>query len=80
MSFSNFYGPVFEKEAHAILDRCLEAGITHIDTADIYGNGFSEDCIGSYLKSASAEVKAHFSIATKAGIYRSPEGERPSQR
>ena len=76
MSFSNFYGLVVEKEAHAILDRCLEAGITHIDTADIYGNGFSEDCIGSYLKSASAEVKAHFSIATKAGIYRSPEGER----
>ena len=76
MSFSNFYGPMDEAGAHLILDTCYEAGITHIDTADIYGSGFSEDCIGSYLRSKPSDRKAYFSIATKAAIYRSPEGVR----
>lgn len=76
MSFSNFYGPMDEAGAHHILDRCREAGLTHIDTADIYGQGFSEDCIGSYLAKADSSVKHSLSIATKAAIYRSPEGER----
>ena len=74
MSFSNFYGPMDEAGAHAILDRCQEAGITHIDTADIYGEGFSQACIGSYLAQQPASVKHSFSIATKAGIYRSADG------
>ena len=76
MSFSNFYGPMDEKGAHIILDKCYEAGLNHIDTADIYGSGFSEDCIGSYLKSKPSAIKDYFSIATKAAIYRSPEGVR----
>ena len=76
MSLSNFYGPMDEAGAFAILDRCQEAGITHIDTADIYGNGFSETSIGAYLARQSASVKHSFSLATKAAIYRSPEGER----
>ena len=76
MSFSNFYGPMDEAGSVKILDRCRETGITHIDTADVYGNGFSESCIGAYFKQRGKAVAQEFSIATKASIYRSPEGER----
>ena len=76
MSFSNFYGPTDEAASHAILDKCRDAGLTHIDTADIYGNGFSEQVIGSYLKANGQQAKSFFSLASKAGIYRSPEGVR----
>ena len=31
MSFSDFYGPTDEEKSHAVLDRCLDLGITHID-------------------------------------------------
>ena len=76
MSLSNFYGPMDEAGAFAILDKCRDGGITHLDTADIYGNGFSEACIGAYFATQDASVKHSFSIATKAAIYRSPEGVR----
>ena len=76
MSFSNFYGPMDETGAFAIMDKCRDAGITHLDTADIYGNGFSETCIGAYFATQDTSVKNSFSIATKAAIYRSPEGVR----
>ena len=76
MSFSNFYGPMDEAGSFKIMDKCRDAGITHIDTADVYGNGFSESCIGAYFKQAGTAVAQEFSIATKASIYRSPEGVR----
>ena len=76
MSLSNFYGPMDEQKGQAILQHCLDRGVTHIDTADIYGNGFSEACIGRFLAKQSASVKHSLSFATKAAIYRSPEGER----
>ena len=72
MSFTNFYGPMDEAGAHAILDRSHERGLTHIDTADVYGNGFSEACIGSYLAKQTPSVRDSFSLATKAAIYRPP--------
>ena len=76
MSLSNFYGPMDESGGHAILERCRTQGLTHIDTADIYGNGFSEVCIGTYLKTLDKSEVQKFSIATKAAIYTSPDGER----
>lgn len=76
MSFSNFYGPMDEAGAFKIMDKCRDAGITHIDTADVYGNGFSESCIGAYFKQAGSAVAQEFSIATKASIHRTAEGVR----
>lgn len=73
MSFSNFYGPTNEAESHAILDAAMAAGVTHIDTSNIYGMGTSETVIGTYLK-ANPHAKDHFSIATKGGITRNPDG------
>lgn len=73
MSFSNFYGTTNEKESHAILDAAVAAGVTHIDTANVYGMGTSETVIGSYLK-ANPAAKDHFIIATKGSITRNPDG------
>ena len=42
MSFSDFYGPTDEEKSHAVLDRCLDLGITHIDTSNVYGKGMSD--------------------------------------
>ena len=73
MSFSNFYGPTNEAESHAILDAAREVGVSHIDTANVYGMGTSETVIGNYLRS-HPQAKEHFKIATKGGITRNPDG------
>ncbi len=73
MSFSNFYGPTTEVDSHAILDAAVAAGVTHIDTSNVYGMGTSETVIGTYLK-ANPSARDHFSIATKGGITRNPNG------
>lgn len=75
MSFADFYGPTTEENSHAILDAAMELGVTHIDTANVYGGGRSETSIGTYLK-ARPEARSHFVIATKAGIARDADGNR----
>ena len=49
MSFSNFYGETDEVQSHAILQTALDEGVTHIDTANVYGPHVSESVIGSFL-------------------------------
>lgn len=73
MSFSNFYGPTDEAHSYAILDAAIDAGVTHIDTANVYGMGTSETVIGSYL-AANPSARDHFTIATKGSIKRNPDG------
>lgn len=73
MSFTNFYGPTSEAASVAILDAALAAGVTLIDTANVYGAGASETIIGKYLK-ANPAAKQAFKIATKVGIARKPDG------
>lgn len=73
MSFSDFYGKATQEGSFAILDACLELGIDHIDTSNIYGAGRSEEWIGAWLKSRGENP---FTIATKAGITRTDAGER----
>jgi len=43
------WGEVEERDAHAVLDAAVEAGVTFLDTADVYGDGRSERLIGSFL-------------------------------
>ena len=76
MSFSDFYGPTDTEESHAILHRALDLGIDHIDTANVYGSGLSEERIGTFLKDQGAQKKGLFKIATKAGIRFDAEGRR----
>ncbi len=76
MSFSDFYGPTDTKKSHAILHKALDLGIDHIDTANVYGQGLSEERIGSFLKDQGARKNDLFKIATKAGISRGDDGRR----
>lgn len=48
-------------ESKAVLDAALEAGINHLDTAEMYGEGRSEEFIGSALGARRDDVV----IATK---------------
>ena len=75
MSFSDMYGPTNEAESHAILDACRDLGVTHLDTANIYGMGKSESAIGTYL-AKNPGARDDFVIATKATITRDKDGKR----
>ena len=74
MSFAGIYGNATVEASHAILDAALDAGVTHVDTANVYGMGRSEEIIGSYLARRKGETP--FVLATKAGISRDPETGR----
>ncbi len=43
------WGEVEDKDATAVLDAAVEAGVTFFDTADVYGDGRSETTIGRFL-------------------------------
>jgi len=67
MSFAGIYGNATEAESHAVLDACREAGVTHIDTANVYGSGRSEEITGAWFR-ARAGARDEMVLATKAGI------------
>ena len=58
------WGEVSEGDARAVLEASLEAGVTFFDTADVYGDGRSEQAIGSFLKD---HPEAGITVATKMG-------------
>lgn len=58
------WGNVDESDAVAALNAALDAGMTFIDTADVYGDGRSERLIAKVLKERAGERPF---IATKAG-------------
>ena len=61
------------EQSLAVIDAALDAGITLFDTADIYGQGTSEEYIGRALEGRRDQVV----IATKFG---SPMEEHPEER
>ncbi len=71
MSFTDFYGPADDSESARVLDACVDMGITHVDTANVYGMGRSETVIGNWLRARGGECP--FTIATKVGITRDPD-------
>ncbi len=58
------WGDVSEADGRAALEAALDAGVTFIDTADVYGDGRSEKIIANVLK---ARGGARPMVATKAG-------------
>jgi len=71
---TNNFGPRIDfEQTRAVIDAALDAGITLFDTADIYGQGTSEDFIGRALEGRRDRVL----IATKFG---KPMEERPEER
>lgn len=57
------WGDVSETAARAVLDAALDAGVTFLDTADVYGDGRSEQFIGD-LRARRSERPF---VATKLG-------------
>jgi aryl-alcohol dehydrogenase-like predicted oxidoreductase len=58
------WGEVDDAAAMAVLQTAVDAGVTFIDTADVYGDGRSEKLIGRLLK---ARPDAGLTVATKIG-------------
>ena len=75
MSFTNFYGSTTDENSQAVLKAALDAGVTHIDTANVYGMGRSEEQIGIFLKNNPGS-RDGFHIATKASITKDEDGNR----
>lgn len=64
------YGSLGLAEARAIIDAAFDAGITLYDTADVYGDGGSEEQLGAILKDRRQQVI----FATKWGSGLDPAG------
>ncbi|EJT07149.1 aldo/keto reductase [Rhizobium sp. CCGE 510] len=58
------WGDISEADGRAALNAALDAGMTFIDTADVYGDGRSEKIIADVLKARGGQRPM---VATKAG-------------
>src|SRR3954452_13046012 len=59
------WGDVGEDDALAVLNAALDAGVTFLDTADVYGDGRSERLVGRVVRERGAGGRA--TAATKMG-------------
>jgi len=65
MNICHAYGaPVTHAQAEAVLLGALDAGVTHFDTAALYGFGASEKLVGEIL----APHRHRFTLASKCGM------------
>src|SRR5271166_1192533 len=68
MVLNPVYGETDDAESLATLNRCLDLGVTFIDTANVYGGGNNERLISKLLAGRRDEV----TLATKFGIVGNP--------
>jgi aryl-alcohol dehydrogenase-like predicted oxidoreductase len=68
MALTPVYGEVDDTESLATLNRCVDLGVTFIDTANVYGGGNNERLIAKLLADRRDEV----TLATKFGIAGNP--------
>jgi len=72
MNLSHAYGPPQPREAaERIIRRALDLGVTHFDTAALYGFGANEQLVGELLGSRPD----HVIVASKCGLF-GREGKR----
>jgi aryl-alcohol dehydrogenase-like predicted oxidoreductase len=66
MSMSGYYNPGAGSDSESIrtIHRALDLGVTHIDTAEIYGPYANEELVGRAIKDRRAQVV----LATKFGL------------
>jgi aryl-alcohol dehydrogenase-like predicted oxidoreductase len=65
MNICHAYGsPISEGEAEQLLLAALDAGVTHFDTAALYGFGVSETLVGKFLSAH----RSKFTLASKCGM------------
>ena len=68
MALTPVYGAVDPAEALRTLHHAVDAGVSFIDTADVYGGGGNEELIAQLLKERRGEVQ----LATKFGLVGTP--------
>ena len=70
------WGDVSESDARAVLEAAAEEGVTLYDTADVYGDGRSEQIVGRFLADHADDG---FTVATKMGrrLDQLPENYNP---
>jgi aryl-alcohol dehydrogenase-like predicted oxidoreductase len=65
MNLSHAYGvPPSPEIAAAVLLRALDLGVTHFDTAALYGFGLNEELVGRTL----SPLRSRFTLASKCGM------------
>ncbi len=65
MNICHAYGqPVSEQQAERVLLAALDHGVTHFDTAALYGFGASETLVGKFL----SQHRSRFTLASKCGM------------
>jgi aryl-alcohol dehydrogenase-like predicted oxidoreductase len=72
MGMSQSYGPGDEAESTATIRAALDAGVTFLDTADIYGPYVNEELVGKAIAGRRESVV----LATKFGNQRLHDGTR----
>lgn len=70
MGMVGWYGQRDDAEARATLERALELGITHLDTAAIYQDGDNERFVGECLRGRRERAF----VATKCAMTRTADG------
>ena len=65
------WGTVGDEQALGVLRAAVDAGVTFLDTADVYGDGRSETFIGRFLRERGHE---DLTVATKVGGRADPKG------
>lgn len=76
MALTPVYGDVDPEAALATLRHAVDAGVSFIDTANVYGNGSNEQLIAKLL----ADRRDEITLATKFGIDGNPAaGERATR-
>ena len=71
--FFKAWGATDVAEASALVDICLEAGLTMFDTADVYSAGMAEEILAAAIKGRRDKVL----ISTKATF---PMGDGPNEK
>jgi aryl-alcohol dehydrogenase-like predicted oxidoreductase len=66
-----------EAQAFELMDRALDAGINCFDTANAYGGGRSETCIGRWLRAKGSAVRQQLLVSSKVF---NPIGPGPNDR
>ena len=72
MGMSASYGQRNDPESIKTIHAALDAGVTLLDTADIYGNGHNEELVGKAIKDRRNQVV----LATKTGFVPTKPGAK----
>ena len=72
MSMSGIYGNANDEESVRVIHHAIDSGITHLDSADMYGWGHNETVVGKALKGRRGQVV----LATKFGQVKTADGKQ----